>query len=504
MQKTVQDIERMGARKRRVFVWARAASFTVTTDMIVPIARMRRVQRVLPVRRLVRPAPDRATAKRTALPCPPQPQDSTGIYAAGFSQLAMVSIPRAHAAICSTRGAAPGAGVTIACFDDGFSLSHPCFDSLHARGGIVAESTFVDSVCAADVAAGCHGSQVLSLLVGCMPGSFMGAAYGADVILAHTECGPYERHVEEDNWVAALVWAAQLGADIVSSSLAYRYGFDAPDTGYAYEDMNGNATTISRQAALYAQQHDMLIVNAMGNEGARDQGGYPTIAAPADAEGVIAVGGVTPEGRIWGLSSRGPAADGRLAPDLCAQATQVYLPGCDTMNTYLAQGRGTSFATPVVAGICALVLQCHPDASATRVRQRLYSSCSLAPYQDSVDNAYGRGIPDAVVACGFGGGVRPETSTVRWMTRQGLQVSFNNGVIRYRFVPGGDVFTAPRCRITMCDAAGRVVYTTTRSVAGPYRPVQGAIAEGISRRPGVYLVTIQYDTAMYARRVPVW
>jgi len=61
-------------------------------------------------------------------------------------------------------------------------------------------------------------------------------------------------------------------------------------------------------------------------------------------------------------------------------------------------GSGTSFAAPLVAGVCALVLQANAGDSAAEVRRRLYSSCFFAPEQDAVNNVYGRGIPDALLA----------------------------------------------------------------------------------------------------------
>ena len=45
--------------------------------------------------------------------------------------------------------------------------------------------------------------QVLSAMAGYAPGSLIGPAYGATYILAKTENTTWERHIEEDAWVAA-------------------------------------------------------------------------------------------------------------------------------------------------------------------------------------------------------------------------------------------------------------------------------------------------------------
>jgi hypothetical protein len=202
--------------------------------------------------------------------------------------------------------------------------------------------------------------------------------------------------VEEDNWAAAMVWAESLGVDIVTSSVAYRTDFTPPDTDYAYADMDGQTTIIAR-AAQGALDRGVIIVNAMGNESWHGANSYTygTLASPADVEDVISVGGITSDLRLSSFSGSGPTPDGRIKPDCVAMASGVCVPSTQGY----AQLSGTSFSTPMVAGIVALVKQCFPAASPNAIRQRLYASCSFVPAQDSVDNVYGRGIPDALLAC---------------------------------------------------------------------------------------------------------
>jgi serine protease AprX len=61
----------------------------------------------------------------------------------------------------------------------------------------------------------------------------IGPAFGANFILAKTENTDYERHIEEDNWVAAAEWVDSLGADIISSSLGYRDYFTDGEANYS-------------------------------------------------------------------------------------------------------------------------------------------------------------------------------------------------------------------------------------------------------------------------------
>jgi hypothetical protein len=340
----------------------------------------------------------------------------------------MIGVPDAHEYLIRSLRVTPGDGVVIGLFDSGFRLGHRCFDFLTSHQSIVADSNFVDcngELSDADSVRRAflndpwnrppeeHGSQTLALLAGYDPGKFLGVAWGARFILAKTEWAgrvdgggsvvDVEVHGEEDNWVAALVWAESLGVDIVSSSLAYRTDFtdslgnDRDSDDYAFEDMDGKTTIISR-AASEAAKRGVIIVNAVGNE---EGAGPATVNAPADAPDVVAVGGVDWDGKISSFSCRGPTANGRIKPDVVALAEYLYFPDIYSSDSasYRFGGDGTSYAAPMIAGICGLILQTHPADDASRIRELLYASCRFAPRQDSIDNRYGRGIPVALRAC---------------------------------------------------------------------------------------------------------
>ncbi|MBD3393769.1 MAG: S8 family serine peptidase [Chitinivibrionales bacterium] len=373
-----------------MFKWANAASFSVHAGTITTIASLPFVKDVLPVATVRVPAPGalkRAPGKRSAGP---------GGYGHSLTQLALLGVPQAHRYI-QEKGAVPGEDVLVGVFDEGFWLGHPSYDSVVARGAVVADSDFVTHSPDPYVDSADHGMQVMALIAGHEPDSFAGIAWGADFIVARTEQSvdslgqEYERHVEEDNWAAAMVWAESLGVDIVTTSVAYRGGFTSPDTDYVYEDMDGNTAIIAR-AAQWGIDRGVIVVSAMGNEGSFATG---TLVSPADVEDVVAVGAVDADRRIAFFSSTGPTADGRIKPDLVAMGLGVSVPN----TTGYGLASGTSFATPMVAGLVALVKQMHPAASPQDIRERVYRACALSPYQDSVDNYYGRGIPDALHAC---------------------------------------------------------------------------------------------------------
>ncbi|MFA5772659.1 MAG: PKD domain-containing protein, partial [Thermoplasmata archaeon] len=89
-----------------------------------------------------------------------------------------------------------------------------------------------------------------------------------------------------------------------------------------------------------------------GNEGAN---GKTTIGVPGTARNVITVGGVDDSYNLCSFSSRGPTADGRIKPDLCAVGYDVR-----TINSVMSVFTdGTSEATPQVAGTVSLLHQYH-------------------------------------------------------------------------------------------------------------------------------------------------
>ena len=277
-----------------------------------------------------------------------------------------------------------GSGVLVAMLDAGFNnLQHEAMDHLN----ILATWDFVngDSIVSDEIGqmgTGNHGTLTLSALAGFHEGQLVGPGYGADFVLAKTENTDWEHNVEEDAWVAGAEWADSLGADIISSSLAYR-DFDPGQISYTWQDMDGN-TAVSTIGADLAASRGILVVNSAANEGP----GATSIWAPADGDSVLAIGAVDESGFIAGFSSRGPSADGRIKPDVCARGVGTV--SCSPYNpSGYTTASGTSLSCPLVAGAAAQLLQANPNLTNMDMIELLHNTADRAA---NPDNDYGWGI----------------------------------------------------------------------------------------------------------------
>lgn len=234
-----------------------------------------------------------------------------------------------------------------------------------------------------------HGTKVMSIMAGYAPQKLIGAAFGASYLLAKTEDLRYERHIEEDNAAAALEWLEAQGADIVNASLGYSY-FDQPDESYPYSELDGKTTILSR-AVNDAAARGLFCVTSAGNDGRR---GSQTLNAPADADSAFAVAALRADSAGAAVfSSQGPRADGALKPDIAAQGDTV-LTASPTGNEYQF-GRGTSFASPLIAGGAALLLSAFPELKPYELRSLLTSTASKANAPNTI---LGYGIANVLAA----------------------------------------------------------------------------------------------------------
>ena len=397
----IERLQDLGVVVRSSSRWLNAVSGRVSPEIERRVLEQDFVLGVQSVRRTRRPKIPQSPSARPV-------KNWKGLqsqYGPAFDQMAQTGIIPLHSLGFT------GAGVRIAVLDNGFHYTeHPAF---RKKLRLIAERDFINGDNVVSDQSGqpvtgdetrssqnLHGAQVLSLLAGYESDRFViGVAPDAEYILAKTEENRTELPTEEDRWIAGLEWADSLGARVVNSSLGYNIWDDG--SGYAPGDLDGETALTSRAAAL-AVRRGMVVVVAVGNE-ALDSWHYVT--APADAEGVIAVGSVDvppPDGmrlpQIAATSSRGPTADGRIKPDVVAPGEGVVM--ADLRSGGYLRSSGTSFAAPMVSGICALLLQAHPEWGPDEVLQALRST-ALDLGEAGPDTVYGWGQVNALAASGL-------------------------------------------------------------------------------------------------------
>lgn len=270
-----------------------------------------------------------------------------------------------------------GKGVRVAILDAGFT-GFPSCDQLTVcinQKRVAATYNFVKND--NDVYRGhSHGTNVASCITGLFDSIPSGIAPNAELLLATTEKGFSEKIKEEENWLAAMEWADKNGAHVINTSLGYTTRW------YFKSDMNGKKGLISRAATMAARK-GIVVVCSAGNEGDTD---WKTIAAPGDADSVLTVGGINPwTGIQASWSSYGPSADKRLKPNVSAYGYAMVGDG-----TGAFEQSGTSFASPLVAGFAAAVIELHPDWTNMQVIDAIQKSSDLFPY---FDYAHGYGVP---------------------------------------------------------------------------------------------------------------
>ncbi|HZL11370.1 MAG TPA: S8 family serine peptidase [Prolixibacteraceae bacterium] len=277
-----------------------------------------------------------------------------------------------------------GKDIQIAVLDAGFWHVDEidAFDSLRTTNRILGARDFVDPY-SDFYQQHTHGMNVLSCMGGNLPGSLIGTAPDASYYLLRSEDVLTEYLIEEDNWVAAAELADSLGVDLINSSLGY-YLFDDPRMNHSYADMNGKKNRVTRGANM-AFQKGILVFTSAGNEG---NNSWKYIISPSDGENVIGVAAVDKNGIRASFSSVGPAFGGAIKPNVAAMGSSTYL---ETSIGVLGYSNGTSFSSPVLAGMGACLLQANPYANVTQVKLAIEQS---AHQYNMPDSLLGYGIPD--------------------------------------------------------------------------------------------------------------
>lgn len=239
-----------------------------------------------------------------------------------------------------------GESVRIAVLDTGLDASHQEFAATHVAG--YAEWTSGGSLLpsAEPRDTDRHGTYVAGLLCG----KNVGVAPEIELYVGVVAPSGRTTFLLMDKGIE---WAATNGVDIISMSVG-RPGYEAD-----LVDMID-----------YAASKNILIVAAIGNDGVGNH------RSPGDYMQIFSAGATDGNNNVWHVSATKGSGGGTvqsgnqtyLKPDIYAPGANVH--SCIPGNSY-GSASGTSLATPLVAGVAALVKRLQPSMNADVLRQHV-------------------------------------------------------------------------------------------------------------------------------------
>lgn len=335
-----------------------------------------------------------------------------------------------------------GAGIVVAVIDSGI---RPGFPHISLDGSVIGCEDFVgDALGCSNFGNNGHGTFVAGMISANVVFTFSAASGLRNAVLA--ECPgcflnpptntqiPMIGTAPLSSIYALRVFPASGGAPTsrilaaMERAIELRERFDAGDpTGVDIRIVNmslGGPTVFAGRdlfdlATTALLDHDILPVVAAGNAGPSSL----TTGSPGSAFGALTVGAASlahnerilrrlqfgpVDGALYRpflgvqtafFSSRGPNADGRSDPDVVANGFACYGQGTGGTTLTISLGSGTSFATPSVAGVAAVLRQAFPDATARQIRNAIIETANPALIGDGSDALdRGAGYVDALAA----------------------------------------------------------------------------------------------------------
>lgn len=217
-------------------------------------------------------------------------------------------------------------GVCVAVLDGPVDLSHPSF-----QGAQLTKLPTLVSDAAAGGQMSSHGTHIASVIFGQHGSPVQGIAPGCRGLIVPVFSDTQNRSLLQIDLARAINQAVEQGANVINIS-----GGELSESGAA--------DPILEKAVRYCNENDILIVAAAGNNACE------CLHVPAALPSVLAVGAMNDQGLPFDFSNWGKAyqTQGILAPGENILGAKPG--GSTTLKS------GTSFATPIVSGIVALLL----------------------------------------------------------------------------------------------------------------------------------------------------
>ena len=278
--------------------------------------------------------------------------DFNHIYFGSSAQLTPIAErPNAPPLAASLSGAgAQRPAIRMGLLDTGINVHHPALDSRH----------IVQWGCEGKPVAAAHGTAIASLLIGHTQ-DFSGVQPDAELYSADVYCGePVGGAV--DAIVAAFGWLVGQNVPVINVSLV------------------GPANSLLEHTVAALSARGFLIVAAVGNDGPAAPPLYP-----ASYPRVVGVTAVDAHQRVLIEAARGPQV-------------MFAAPGADMAAANVESGysrvRGTSFASPIVAGLLAARISV-PDPAQVSAAIEALSRTAVDLGSPGRDLTYGFGLVGA-------------------------------------------------------------------------------------------------------------
>ena len=303
--------------------------------------------------------------------------------AGGYTGLAQVNAAQAYATGVS------GSGITVAVIDTGIDLTNSEF-----AGAISADSINITNGSHTDMASiNPHGTWVSGVVGARRDGdNTQGVAFNSTILAVRADT------------VDSICPSGCFIAQDVASSIRYATDHNARVINMSM-GAAGSLGGLVQSAATYAAAHNVLLVAAAGNEGNAEIDAPANLGGTAGVVGsMLAVGAVDQNNVITSWSNKAGAA----------KDYYLVAPGEHILTTDVGGGMaltaGTSFASPMVAGAAALVMQYAPYLTAQQVASILLNSATDLGAA-GVDTVYGHGLLNIGAALGPAGTTSVPTAT---------------------------------------------------------------------------------------------
>ncbi|WP_186763291.1 type VII secretion-associated serine protease mycosin [Lentzea tibetensis] len=303
---------------------------------------------------------------------------------------------------------ATGKGVKVAVIDTGV-VEHPLLKGRVAGGGDFVERSNGKVDCDG------HGTEVAGVLASSEDASgFVGAAPEAEILSIRHTSDRFEfkgtaseparpRAGNLSTLAKAIVHAARSGAEVINISVT---------NCVAPQEFSANDQMLQAAIRFAVDKEDVVIVTAAGNlgpTGCPDQNDNPdprdvkvVASPPLFADDVLSVASIGENGTVSQFSVWGPwvsiAGPGEGIVTLDPGGPGLVNAGISPEAKEQQPIVGTSFASPYVAGVAALVRERFPALTARQVMARLKATAQHPGNTDGRDHKVGHGMVNPVAA----------------------------------------------------------------------------------------------------------